>query len=92
MINECTCTELDNRVFKCHDCGMCTLCNNEYYMVDNGLWDTATEDFGGHGMLCIGCLEARIGDRLQADDFPDLPINRGFFPISARFANRLGIA
>lgn len=58
-------------------------------MVDDGLWEVATEDFGGHGMLCIGCLEARLGGKLVASDFPDYPINRGFFPYSARLLNRL---
>jgi len=67
---------------------MCTLCNDEYYMVDNGVWEVATEDFGGHGMLCIGCLEARLGGKLVASDFPDYPINKGVFPQSPRLQNR----
>lgn len=58
-------------------------------MVDDGVWEVATEDFGGHGMLCIGCLEARLGGKLVASDFPDYPINTGFFPQSARLRNRL---
>jgi hypothetical protein len=58
-------------------------------MVDDALWEVATEDFGGHGMLCIGCLEARLGGKLVASDFPELPINRGFFPYSTRLQNRL---
>jgi hypothetical protein len=58
-------------------------------MVDDGVWEVATEDFGGHGMLCIGCLEARLGGKLVASDFPDYPINTGFFPQSARLRNHL---
>jgi hypothetical protein len=86
---ECTCNKVDAMAFMCWDCCTCTLCNDEYYMVDNELWALATEDFGGDGMLCIGCLEARIGDRLVASDFPDFPINRGVFPQSPRLRNRL---
>lgn len=86
---KCDCNELDAKVFRCWDCNVCTLCIDEYYMVDNGTWEVATEDFGGHGMLCIGCLEARLGGKLIASDFPDYPINRGFFPYSTRLLNRL---
>lgn len=68
---------------------MCTLCIDEYYMVHDDLWEIATEDFGGHGMLCIGCLESRLGGNLVASDFPDYPINRGVFHYSTRLKNRL---
>lgn len=44
------------------------------------------------GMLCIGCLERRIGRELEADDFSDAPINwnqgRGYIR-SERFEDRL---
>lgn len=58
-------------------------------MVHDGVWDVATEDFGGDGMLCIGCLEARLGGVLTADDFTDAPINHGVFKQSARLQQRL---
>ena len=58
-------------------------------MVDDGLWEVATEDCGTDVMLCIGCLEARIGDKLTASDFTDAPINHGIFPQSARLMERL---
>jgi hypothetical protein len=59
-------------------------------MVDDALWDTATEDFGGHGMLCIGCLENRLGGLLTKDDFTGAPVNDlwGNFG-STRLRNRL---
>ena len=44
-------------------------------MVTDDLWELATEDFGGHGMLCIGCLENRLGGLLTKDDFTDCPLN-----------------
>lgn len=44
-------------------------------MVTDDLWELATEDFGGDGMLCIGCLENRLGGHLTSDDFTDCPLN-----------------
>lgn len=82
-------TKSDDTTFNCWDCNVNTLDINEYYMVDDALWELATEDFGGQAMLCIGCLENRLCGKLVASDFPDLPINRGFFPLSARLLNRL---
>jgi hypothetical protein len=59
-------------------------------MVHDGLWDSATEDFGGDGMLCIGCLENRIGGLLTKDDFTAAPINAiGIVTGSTRLKNRL---
>jgi hypothetical protein len=40
------------------------------------------------GMLCIGCLEQRLGRELEADDFSDAPIN-SYPGISERFRDRL---
>ncbi len=92
-----TCTDLHCRGeycygFNCWDCNVNTMHTDEYYMVHNGLWESATEDCGTDVMLCIGCLENRIGDRLTADDFTDVPLNRGplgIFPRSARLQQRL---
>lgn len=60
-------------------------------MVDDDLWYSATDELDTPTdiMLCIGCLENRIGDNLVASDFPDLPINRGVFPYSTRLTDRL---
>src|SRR4051794_17419660 len=57
----------------CHDCGTDTLPTDygpraEWYMVHNDIWDQAgMQPLGGY--LCIGCLELRIGRRLNANDF-----------------------
>ncbi len=65
----------------CKDCGFSTLAQgslvdgsklNEYYMVYNNIWKQAK---GGRGLLCIGCLESRLGRQLYEDDFTDAPIN-----------------
>jgi hypothetical protein len=42
------------------------------------------------GMLCIGCLENRIGRKLRRTDFSEYPINNdGKYPRSERLKNRL---
>jgi hypothetical protein len=48
----------------------------EYYMVTDEVWPEA--DCGlesGWGMVCIGCLEERLGRELTAEDFTGAPIN-----------------
>ncbi len=59
-------------------------------MVNDDLWDSATENFGGCGMLCIGCLENRLGKLLTSDDFTDCLLNmRNLIIGSPRLKNRL---
>jgi hypothetical protein len=64
-----------NEAFNCKDCGINTLYSEEYYMVKDSIWKT----YGvNRGMLCIGCLETRLGRTLTANDFSDVPINQPF--------------
>jgi hypothetical protein len=67
----------------CADCGIGTATLGEWYMVKDEVWEQA---WGGrrkswHGrvpgqeVLCIGCLEARIGRTLMACDFTDASVN-----------------
>lgn len=86
---ECECkSALDKKVFKCMDCAMCTLCNDEYYMVQNELWSEAIPE--KHGMICIGCIEQRLGRLLTKDDFTDAPLNSMNLVMgSTRLRNRL---
>jgi len=75
--------------FDCKDCGINTLYAGEYYMVDDAIWQA---NGVGNGMLCIGCLESRIGYKLQSSDFSDVPINNGGAGVkSERLQKRLGI-
>ena len=55
----------------------------------NGNWDLMyINDVQDVGMLCLGCLEQRLGRLLERDDFSDAPIN--YYPaISDRFKIRL---
>jgi hypothetical protein len=60
---------VSNLFFCCHDCDDDDI---EYYMVQNDLW----EKYGcGLGMLCIDCLEERIGRKLTVEDFTDCNAN-----------------
>lgn len=81
----------DCAIFECKDCGENTLHTDEYYMVTNELWkEAARPGEDGSGMLCIGCLEARLGRELTARDFPPLPINgAAMFGQSGRLKARL---
>ena len=45
---------------------------DEYYAVQNDIWRAHG---AGKGMLCIGCLETRIGRKLCRQDFSNAPLN-----------------
>lgn len=53
----------------CHDCGMDTF--DEFYIVESNVWPLDPDG----GLLCLGCIEARIGRRLVPDDFTDCDFN-----------------
>jgi len=74
--------------FHCLDCDVDTGKINEYYMVDYDLWESA--GMSPVGMLCIGCLEKRIGRELNSSDFLPVYVNGfRFAPKSARLTSRL---
>jgi hypothetical protein len=72
--------------FECIDCSVNTHFIREYYMVQFDLWYSVANE----GMLCIGCLEDRLGRNLTPEDFIDAPINYGIFGFSDRMKDRLG--
>lgn len=59
-----------NIEFLCVDCQFDTF-QNEYYMVKDEIWPIGMDD----GMLCIDCLEKRLGRKLIKDDFTDCLVN-----------------
>ena len=63
-------------MFDCMDCGVDTKEINEYYSVTDEVWLKANP--GDFGMLCISCLENRLGRPLTGSDFTGAPINRIF--------------
>jgi hypothetical protein len=67
----------------CVDCGVDALALREWYIVHDELWAMAWVGrikpwhVPSQQILCVGCLERRIGRQLTADDFPDdVPLNR----------------
>lgn len=62
----------DMAMHACQDCPVDTL-GGDYYMVHNELWNEVHPNIVG--MLCLPCLERRVGRRLRLSDFTDAPIN-----------------
>lgn len=58
----------------CVDCGVDTVKINEYYMSTDAIWKRAGMHKYG-GMLCIGCLEKRVGHMLKSSNFKECPLN-----------------
>jgi hypothetical protein len=73
--------------FECLDCGIDTQLINEYYTVHDEVWLLANPQ--DSGMLCIGCLEMRLGRVLTSADFPRYAINTGYFEQSIRLSDRI---
>jgi hypothetical protein len=61
----------------CVDCGKNTFQTDDYYMVTHELW----QKYGvGEGMLCVGCIEKRIGHKLTREDLLNCPLNTDINP------------
>ena len=87
-MTKCECNTLDMMIFKCMDCNVCTDCSREYYMVTDEVWARANPKRAG--MLCIGCIEARLGQLLTSAEFSDAPLNSmNLIMGSARLKSRL---
>jgi hypothetical protein len=79
----------------CVDCHIDTRAIGEWYIVTNDVWEEAWRDHTPpkrqQPILCIGCLEQRIGRTLQKPDFAaGAAVNDPTFgEHSERFLNRL---
>ena len=74
--------------FNCVDCSVNTGAIDEYYMVTDEVWAEAKMEPTG-GMLCIGCLETRLGYQLNRSHFTDCPLNvKEMTPKSDRLKSR----
>ena len=58
----------DYEQYHCVDCEKDTNASGEHYYVVNDVWATSGLAPGG-GMLCLACLERRIGRLLSKKDF-----------------------
>lgn len=76
------------RKFQCVDCRVDTGKIHEHYFVHTHLWLTVMPSV--NGMLCIGCIEKRLGRSLTARDFTDATINNPRYePKSQRLMARM---
>ena len=74
--------------FLCLDCGVDTGKLGEHYFVNTELWLSVVGS--AKGMLCIVCLENRLGRKLVASDFTNCYINNiKHGTKSVRFIDRL---
>ena len=62
------------RTWNCLGCKLNLLRAEEYYMVHDHIWEYVNPKIDG--MLCIGCVESRLGRRLCPHDFTDAPVNQ----------------
>ena len=83
-------------VTRCCDCGLGTNVAREWYMVKPKVWEQAWagrrkdwHNVPGQSVLCIGCLEKRIGRTLCATDFARAAVNDPEGDISDRLRQRL---
>jgi hypothetical protein len=78
--------------FACMDCHRDTSSAGlkEYYMIQFDMWDALTSENERDRMLCIGCLEDRLGRELTPPDFTDCPVNRDKYNKSVRLCTRIG--
>jgi hypothetical protein len=75
-----------DRIGACADCGVGPFSIKEYYMVEDYGWARAQ---GGTDLLCIGCLEKRIGRTLTRSDFGEGASVNGANTFRRRFSDRL---
>ena len=73
----------------CMDCGKDTDASEEYYMLRNPLWRQAVKRPHRKGMLCLDCVEIRLGRPLNAEDFTEAPVNAQQAAICPALARRL---
>jgi hypothetical protein len=59
--------------FKCMDCGVDTGKIHEHYFVHTSVWLSVVNSI--QGMLCISCLEKRLGRQLRSEDFTNCYIS-----------------
>lgn len=64
---------MSRRKWKCLDCKVDTGQIHEHYFINTDTWIKVVGPKSG--MLCIGCLETRLGRELNARDFTSCSIN-----------------
>lgn len=76
------------RKFLCIDCRIDTGKIGEFYFIETGTWLSVMSTI--KGMLCVGCIEARLGRKLVPDDFTSATVNSPKYGVkSLRLMSRL---
>jgi len=75
-------TRAEKKHWRCLDCGKdCMTDDKDYYMIQNDLWMKLV---GSHnGMLCMDCLEARLGHKLRKEEILPCPLTEWLNPYTA---------
>lgn len=74
-------------IFLCMDCKKDTFQHQEYFMLKYKIWRSA--NYKIRGMLCLACIEKRIGRDLVANDFSKAPINESQSLVCQELSTRL---
>lgn len=56
------------RISRCLDCGLHVIRAGHWYMVHDEVWEQTGLDKHG-GVLCLDCLEHRLGRAVSEEDF-----------------------
>lgn len=72
-LKDISCQSIKEDRLKCMDCDVHTVDIDEYYMLKKEIWlSIVPED---RGMLCISCVDKRLGRKLTPEDFSDCLLN-----------------
>ena len=62
--------------FNCVDCHKKIKVNTkDYYMVQDHIWEEGVQEENRGNLICLDCLEKRLGRKLKIEDFTDYPVN-----------------
>lgn len=74
--------------FLCLDCSVDTGKIHEHYMLVDTTWFSIHAS--NRGMICIGCVEGRLGRSLTPQDFNNSHVNNPkLYPMSSRLLSRI---
>lgn len=76
-------TQAEKKNWSCLDCGKdCIKDDKDYYMIQHELWMNLV---GSHeGMLCMNCLETRLGHKLRKEEILSCPLTEWMNPYTAQ--------
>jgi hypothetical protein len=82
-------TLLDHSRWHCMDCAKDTDSAQEFYALRDDLWRMIVRRPRRGGMLCLNCVERRLGRPLHRLDFKPVPVNAGQAAVCQALADRL---